>query len=104
MAMTLEALVTEHIPVSYYTVSFAVAVLETAVFARLLLKPLLADRNEILARSILDQRELYASDKKVEEKQGGWFNLLSTNNNQKKKAISSDEQMTYAPGSAMSQK
>jgi hypothetical protein len=102
--MTLKALVTEQIPVSDYIASFAVAVLETAVFARLLLKPLLADRNEILARSILDQCELFASEKKVEEKQGGWFNFLSPNNNQKKKAISSDEQIIYAPGSAISQK
>jgi hypothetical protein len=103
--MTLEALMTEQIPVSDYIVSFVVALLETAVFARLLLKPLLADRNEILARSILDQCEIFASEQEVEKKQGGIFDFLAagTNNNQKKKVISSDQQIMYAPGSEISQ-
>jgi hypothetical protein len=118
--MTLEALMTEQIPVSDYITSFVVAVLETAVFARLLLKPLLADRNEILARSILDQCELFAASEEEEDEvgerqqqqqqqqqQGGRFNLFAaTSNNQKMKAISSrsDEEdqhtIMYAPGSA----
>jgi hypothetical protein len=102
--MTLEALVAGQIPVSDYIASVGVAVLETAVFARLLLKPLLADRNEILARSILDQCELFASEGEVEKKKGGWFNFLATNNDQKKKVISSDQQIMYAPGSTISQK
>merc|ERR1711935_1253139 len=66
-----------------YAGSVAVAVLETVVFARLLLKPLLADRNEILARSVLDQCRLYAngSDNDTGENKnvgfGSWFqNLL----------------------------
>jgi hypothetical protein len=101
---TLEGSMTEH-PLSDYIASLAVSALETAVFARLLLKPLLADRNEILARSILDQCELFASEEEVEKKQGGWFQFLATTNNRKKKAIiSSDQHIVYAPGSSISQK
>ena len=53
----------EQIPFSDWVLSFAFAFLETAIFARLLLKPLLADRNEILAQSILDQCRMYANNK-----------------------------------------
>jgi len=49
------------IPISDWFLSFGLAALETAIFARLLLKPLLAERNEILAQSILDQCRMYAS-------------------------------------------
>lgn len=48
------------IPWTDYLLSLLVAFLETVVFARLLLKPLLADRNEILARSVLDQCLLFS--------------------------------------------
>ena len=78
-------------PVSDYLVSIAISVLETVIFARLLLKPLLADRNEILARSVLDQCLLYASARENDADSssssvnnngnggiGGWIqNLLS---------------------------
>merc|ERR1711865_900264 len=50
-----------------------VAILETIVFARLLLKPLLAERNEILAKSILDQCQIYASSSSL--------SALDNNNN-----------------------
>lgn len=96
--MTVDALMADQIPASDYIASLAISALETIVFARLLLKPLLADRNEILARSILDQCEVFASEK--ESKQGGWFQFLAP----KKQAISSDQQIIYAPGSAISQK
>eukprot|EP00537_Pseudo-nitzschia_pungens_P004108 CAMPEP_0172378432 /NCGR_PEP_ID=MMETSP1060-20121228/69405_1 /TAXON_ID=37318 /ORGANISM="Pseudo-nitzschia pungens, Strain cf. cingulata" /LENGTH=547 /DNA_ID=CAMNT_0013106149 /DNA_START=1039 /DNA_END=2682 /DNA_ORIENTATION=- len=49
------------LPWTDYVLSVAIAVVETIVFARLLLKPLLADRNEILARSVLDQCRLFAA-------------------------------------------
>ena len=41
--------------------SLAFAALETAVFARTLIKELLAERNETLAKNILDQCKTYAS-------------------------------------------
>lgn len=53
--------VAKEYPWTDYVVSFVVAVLETVVFARLLLKPLLAERNEILAKSVLDQCKLYST-------------------------------------------
>ena len=56
-----------------YFLSLVVAILETIVFARLLLKPLLAERNEILAKSILDQCQIYASSSSL--------NALDNNNN-----------------------
>merc|ERR1712151_545936 len=40
--------------------SLAFAILETAVFARILIKELLAERNEILAKNILEQCKIYA--------------------------------------------
>ena len=39
--------------------SLGFAALETAIFARVLLKELLADRNEVIARNILEQCKLY---------------------------------------------
>lgn len=53
--------------VTDYLASFGIAVLETVIFARLLLKPLLADRNEILAKSVLDQCQLYAASSSAED-------------------------------------
>lgn len=41
--------------------SIAISILETVVFSRLLIKELLAERNEILAKNILDQCKIYAS-------------------------------------------
>jgi hypothetical protein len=59
--MTMEGMMNEEVPVSEWIASFLLAASETVVFARLLLKPLLADRNEILADSILAQCKLYAT-------------------------------------------
>merc|ERR1711865_1146088 len=56
-----------------------VAILETIVFARLLLKPLLAERNEILAKSILDQCQIYASSSSL--------NALDNNNGRNNRFI-----------------
>jgi hypothetical protein len=60
-SMTMEGMMNEEVPVSEWIASFLFAASETVVFARLLLKPLLADRNEILADSILAQCKLYAT-------------------------------------------
>mmetsp|Transcript_5741 Transcript_5741/g.14347 ORF Transcript_5741/g.14347 Transcript_5741/m.14347 type:complete len:510 (+) Transcript_5741:297-1826(+) len=65
-------------PWTDYVISLLIAVLESVVFARLLLKPLLADRNEILARSILDQCRVYANggggnDADTNPGFGSWF-------------------------------
>jgi len=58
---SLDALIADDsISIADWMISFGFAALETAIFARLLLKPLLAERNEILAQSILDQCRIYA--------------------------------------------
>ncbi|VEU44202.1 unnamed protein product [Pseudo-nitzschia multistriata] len=59
-----------------YVLSVGIAVLETVLFARLLLKPLLADRNEILARSVLDQCALYATNGKAAGNSNNWLSRL----------------------------
>ena len=90
-----------------YVVSVAIAVLETVVFARLLLKPLLADRNEILARSVLDQCLLYADNgngiASTSNSFGNWFqSLLSSQSQSQSPAILGEgdpESPVYVPGS-----
>lgn len=70
---------TPDVPWTDYALSVGVAVLETVVFARLLLKPLLADRNEILAKSVLDQCRLFAADAETNsesEAKGGLGRLV----------------------------
>jgi hypothetical protein len=72
-------------PISDWIGSFSFAALETAVFARLFLKPLLAVRNEVLAKSILDQCKLYAQTgtggKNQPKKTMGWLdNFLPKKN------------------------
>lgn len=100
---SLEAMVSdESVPITDWILSFAFAFLETAVFARLLLKPLLAERNEILAQSILDQCRLYSKPKKQSErrpgKQFGWFTfnpeVVNTRNDESVATM-------YAPGSVL---
>ena len=69
-----ESIMNDKIPLSDWPRVFAFAGLETAVFARLLLKPLLAVRNEILAKSILEQCKLYANTAgQKQPKTTGWL-------------------------------
>jgi hypothetical protein len=89
----------EYIPFSDWVLSFAIALLETAIFARLLLKPLLADRNEILAQSILDQCRLYANKPQRATSPINWFGFFSKEANVPKGTTSTSSIM-YAPGSA----
>lgn len=81
-------------PWTDYALSLGIAILETVVFARLLLKPLLADRNEILAKSVLDQCRLYAkgsSSNPTNALFGGFFlNFLPS---------TEEETVIYVPGS-----
>ena len=95
---------TKEYPWTDYALSAGIAVLETVIFARLLLKPLLAERNEILAKSILDQCQLYANGKNGVSSPGimgglgglgGFFqNLLPP-----QQAALSEEGPMYVPGS-----
>ena len=61
--------------------SLGFAALETAVFARVFLKELLADRNEILARNILEQCKLY------QPKKNWWDKLACIMPNKKDAAV-----------------
>jgi len=82
-------------PWTDYAISAGIAILETVIFARLLLKPLLADRNEILAKSVLDQCQLYANNNNGLKGVGlgGFFqNLLQP-------LSEAEEQPIYVPGS-----
>jgi hypothetical protein len=96
-----ESIMNDKIPLSDWPRVFSFAGLETAVFARLLLKPLLAVRNEILAKSILDQCKLYANTgEKVQPKTTGWLDKFLPKKNTS--PISTEEAATniiYVPGS-----
>ena len=88
-----------------YVVSVMISVLETVVFARLLLKPLLADRNEILARSVLDQCLLYADNgngsANTSNSFGNWFQNLLSPQSQSPTILGAEdsESPVYVPGS-----
>jgi len=103
-------------PWTDYLLSLVVAALETVVFARLLLKPLLADRNEILAKSVLDQCRIYSDANENANENGNgnaqnndnWFGRffsslsaaaapldVDSNSNSK----SSSDGIVYVPGS-----
>jgi hypothetical protein len=97
---SLEALVSnESVPFSDWVLSFAFAFLETAVFARLLLKPLLADRNEILAQSILDQCRMYANKPQIAASPTSWLGVSSKAANGPGTRMETSTTM-YAPGSS----
>jgi hypothetical protein len=89
-----------------WSLSFGFAALETAVFARLLLKPLLAERNEVLAQSILDQCKIYAGKGARKEPvkfvpSFDFFGLLARTGGTAPAATASTISSTiiYAPGS-----
>lgn len=56
--LAMDAIQNNEVPVTDWILSVFVAFLETVFFARAFLKPLLAERNEVLAKSILDQCQL----------------------------------------------
>jgi hypothetical protein len=93
----------DQVPISDYIWSFLFAGLETAVFARLLLKPLLAERNEILAKSILDQCKIYTNTGEQQKpKTTGWLdNFLTKENTSSPMSTTSNAatDIVYAPGS-----
>jgi hypothetical protein len=100
--MTMQVLMNEEIPLSDWITTFVLSGLETAVFARLLLKPLLAERNKILARSILDQCKIYAGEKKSVRR--GWFeSFLRDSNNDIPTSAGDETELVYAPGSPVVQ-
>lgn len=95
-------------PWTDYVISTVVAILETVVFARLLLKPLLAERNEILAKSVLDQCKLYSTTSTTTTTNGNgsnvlgsWFERLfsSSSASSSNSLISADDAIIYVPGS-----
>ena len=96
--VTVQALIEGEVPLSDWIFSFVVAFLETAVFARLLLKPLLAERNKILARSIVEQCKIYKREKD-DSIRGGWFGLFSNQFKAASKQRSDATEVVYAPGS-----
>lgn len=99
-AVTVDAVWNNQVPTWDWLVSLGLAALETVVFSRLLLKPLLAERNEILAKSILDQcRLLKGTDVKEAT---GWFEMLQQSlvGERERTTIGlSGEEIVYAPGS-----
>jgi pheromone shutdown protein TraB len=68
--MTGSATSPEELGVVDYVASLSFALLEVAVFARIILKEILAERNEILAASILEQCRIY---QKQQQTNSGWF-------------------------------
>ena len=94
--MTMDDVLSNSIPLSDYLLSVAIAVLETVVFARLLLKPLLAERNVLLAESILEQCRIYENSEA--KTNSGWFDFLS----KPATAMTSRSEVIYAPESPSS--
>jgi len=84
------------------------AVLEIVVFARVFLKELLADRNEILAQNILRQCRLYQGQTATQQ-EGNWFSLqslswlsnLGASPFSNPAVASSTTDVPYAPGSVI---
>mmetsp|Transcript_24865 Transcript_24865/g.44751 ORF Transcript_24865/g.44751 Transcript_24865/m.44751 type:complete len:358 (+) Transcript_24865:221-1294(+) len=72
--------------------SLSISILETVIFARIFLKELLADRNEVLAESILEQCRNYEA-----ESSSGWLEKLFQTNNNGDKSTGA----IYAPGSVV---
>lgn len=70
--------------------SLSFAAIETAVFARVLLKELLADRNTVIARNILEQCKLYS--RKKNDRFQWWRNLFANS--------SSESDVVYVDGSS----
>ena len=115
---SLDSLFSQDIPLSDYLLSFFVAFLETVVFARVLLKPLLAERNVILASSILKQCELVqrksteTASRRSGSGGGGIFGMMFQNNQNflqsvavtnAKDSSNIDQPTIYAPGSIVSE-
>ena len=110
--------------IASYAVSLLFSLLETVIFARLLLKPLLAERNEILAKSILDQCTIYSTTTGTMSTNGSdgtttnsnWFeqfvskftDTISNNNNSNNNNDIDDydenkDGIVYVPGSSPSE-
>ena len=99
--MTVQEMMNEGIPISDWIVTFLVSALETAIFARLLLKPLLAERNEILALTILEQCRIYSQ--RNERARGTPFGLFAKS--ESVPAVPNREVETvYAPGSPIAER
>jgi hypothetical protein len=96
-----DLIMNDQVPISDWIWSLLFAGLETAVFARLLLKPLLAERNEILAKSILDQCKLYTNNGEQKPETTGWFDNFLTKENTSPMSTTCDTatDVIYAPGS-----
>mmetsp|Transcript_42362 Transcript_42362/g.47348 ORF Transcript_42362/g.47348 Transcript_42362/m.47348 type:complete len:610 (-) Transcript_42362:135-1964(-) len=111
--------------IASYLVSLVFSLLETVIFARLLLKPLLAERNEILAKSIFDQCTIYSTTMMDEtsstngngDTNSNWFEQFffkltggtnkNNNNNSNKNEQNMDtddvDGIVYVPGSSPSE-
>ncbi|OEU17985.1 hypothetical protein FRACYDRAFT_184300 [Fragilariopsis cylindrus CCMP1102] len=87
-----------------YILSVSFAILETVVFARLLLKPLLAERNDILAKSILDQCKIYSTTATTNggNDNNNWFQQFFKLDS-KSRTSDSDPSITYVPGCSPSE-
>ena len=67
------------------TVSLVGSALEIVLFARIFLKELLAERNQVLARNILEQCQTYQKDKEPQWKR--WFGLGASSDMSEKKTV-----------------
>lgn len=70
---TLDSLVGGEASAADITLSFAFAALETIFVARIFLKPMLAERNVILAQNILEQCKIYQSTPAVKQQSKPWW-------------------------------
>lgn len=96
---TLDSLVGGEASVIDVTLSFLISALETIFVARIFLKPMLEERNVILAQNILEQCKIYQVEGK-QPKKNWWDGIWSNNHIEQpsKEAMVLDE-IVYAPES-----
>jgi pheromone shutdown protein TraB len=80
----------EELGVVDYAASLSFALLEVAVFARIILKEILAERNVILADSILEQCRIYQK-----QQNSGWFGTSFGQSS--KQATAAGSEIVYVP-------
>ena len=74
-------------------ISAFISFLETVVFARIFLKELLAERNEVLAKNKLEQCKKY----QVEKNKKGWASLFQSKNDKSMGAVYAKESVAGKP-------
>lgn len=100
-SIAMDAIQNSEVPLTDWIASLFVAFLETVFFARAFLKPLLAERNEVLAKSILNQCQLLAGSSKTKKASSNPLNIpWPFGNEAERQPQLSEIEIVYASGSS----